>query len=229
MASASIMSTSKAGVSVCIAMLLVSSIFLLMTGSINLSPATYGATGLAPKHRLTGAIHFLGPSRKVSVVLFLLCAPILGFALGWKELKPRMTDMSESIERRERIYEVARQMVNDFGIFGSGPGTYESVSELYRPPTAGFWPTQVHNDWLETRITFGLPGVVLILLSLVTVLLHRTGSGGAFVEIEFVFLSWLALAGCLVHARFDFPFQVHSILFLFLLICAILFTVSRRG
>ena len=39
---------------------------------------------------------------------------------------------------------------------------------------------------------------------------------------------WLALAGCLVHARYDFPFQVHSIVFLFLVLCAILFVLSRR-
>jgi len=36
------------------------------------------------------------------------------------------------------------------------------------------------------------------------------------------------LLGCLVHAGFDFPFQVHSIAFLFVVECAILFTVSRR-
>ena len=41
-------------------------------------------------------------------------------------------------------------------------------------------------------------------------------------------LIWLALAGCLVHARYDFPFQVHSIVFLFLVLCAILFVLTRR-
>ena len=40
---------------------------------------------------------------------------------------------------------------------------------------------------------------------------------------------WLALAGCLIQARFDFPFQVYSILLLFLFHCAILSTLSRRG
>jgi NADH:ubiquinone oxidoreductase subunit 6 (subunit J) len=45
---------------------------------------------------------------------------------------------------------------------------------------------------------------------------------------RFVALTWLTLAGCMMHARFDFPFQVHSILLLFLVLCAILFTRSRR-
>jgi len=52
--------------------------------------------------------------------------------------------------------------------------------------------------------------------------------GGIHGGRRFVILMWLALAGCLVHARFDFPFQVHSILFLFILLCAILVNLSRR-
>jgi hypothetical protein len=228
MAAASIMSASRGGAFVCIGMLLVSATFLLMAGTLNRASAQYDSMSLAAENHPPGALHWLARGRKTSLVLFLLCVPVLGLAPGWKELKPRMTDISESIEQRARIYEVARQMARDFGVFGSGPGTYESVSELYRPPTLGFWPAQVHNDWLETRITFGLPGVILILSSLAVVLLRWTSAGGLFAGTAFVFLSWLALAGCLVHACFDFPFQVHSVVFLFLLICAILFTVSRR-
>jgi O-antigen ligase len=132
------------------------------------------------------------------------------------------------MERRERIYEVAGRMVSDFGIFGSGPGTYESVSELYRPEMPGFWPAQVHNDWLETRITFGLAGSLLIWLALAVVGVSWLRIGGLCPGTEFIFLSGLALAGCLAHARFDFPFQVHSILFLFVVICSVLSAVSCR-
>jgi hypothetical protein len=44
-----------------------------------------------------------------------------------------------------------------------------------------------------------------------------------------VMLAWLGLVECLVHAWFDFPFQIHSILFLFLVICAILFSMGRKS
>jgi hypothetical protein len=40
---------------------------------------------------------------------------------------------------------------------------------------------------------------------------------------------WLALAGCLVHARYDFPFQICSIVWLFLILCAVLANLSRRA
>jgi hypothetical protein len=46
---------------------------------------------------------------------------------------------------------------------------------------------------------------------------------------RFVSLLWLALAGCLVHARYDFHLQIYSILLMFLLICAVLFSVRRRS
>ena len=156
----------------------------------------------------------------------LLLAPVVAAALGWHELKPRKTGLAESWQRRQRIYEVARNMAKEFGVFGSGPGTYANVSALYLPETPGFWPAQVHNDWLETRITFGFPGTVLVISVLAAIGLLWLGGRDPY---EFVFLSGLALAGCLAHARFDFPFQVHSILFLFVVISAIVCVVSSRS
>jgi len=57
----------------------------------------------------------------------------------------------------------------------------------------------------------------------------RGGISGITGAWQFVLLFWMALAGCLVHARFDFPLQIYSILFLFLLLCAILSTLSLRS
>ena len=53
--------------------------------------------------------------------------------------------------------------------------------------------------------------------------------GGIHGGRRFVVLLWLALSGCLIQARFDLPFQIYSIVLLFLLHCAILSTLSRRG
>ena len=119
-------------------------------------------------------------------------------------------------------------MAADYPVFGTGPGTFETVSQLYRPNNDCNWWAQLHNDWLETRITFGWAGSALIALAFATVLARWFARGGICGGRRFVVLMWLALGGCLVHARFDFPFQMHSVLFLFLILCAILFTVSRR-
>jgi O-antigen ligase len=160
--------------------------------------------------------------------LFFSAALGLGFSLGWKALKPRLSQINDGLEGREEMYQIVRRMADDYPIFGTGPGTFESVSELYRPPGNAFWPAQVHNDWLETRITFGAVGSVLIALAFVVVLIRWFTRGGLHGGRRFMILSWLALAGCLAHARFDFPFQIHSILFLFLTFCSILSVLSRR-
>lgn len=206
MAAASLMSASKGGVLICTGMLF-----------IVLSLAAF----IPRPGRLL-------PGQKRGLTFCLLAFPVLGLCLGWKELLPGMSRWDESIERRERIYFAARQMSRDLGVFGSGPGTYESISELYRPASPGFWPAQVHNDWLEMRITFGWPGSVLILAALGLLFGRWFLPGGLPVGPGVVGLSWLSLAGCLTHAAFDFPFQIHSILFLFVVINALLFTASVR-
>ena len=124
--------------------------------------------------------------------------------------------------------EQARQMAADYPVFGTGPGTFEAVFNLYRITTETRWPAQVHNDWLETRITFGWAGSALISLAFATVLVRWFVPGGMHGGRRFVVLTWLALAGCLVHARYDFPFQVYSILFLCLVLCAILSDLTRN-
>jgi hypothetical protein len=63
----------------------------------------------------------------------------------------------------------------------------------------------------------------------VMVLAHWFVPGGIRAGWRFTVLLWLALTGCLAHARFDFPFQVPSILLSFLLLCAVLSVVSRRS
>ena len=69
----------------------------------------------------------------------------------------------------------------------------------------------------------------MILASLLIVFLRWFCDGGIPAHWLFVSMIWLALAGCLLHARFDFPFQIYSTLALFLQLCAILFCLSRRG
>jgi hypothetical protein len=60
------------------------------------------------------------------------------------------------------------------------------------------------------------------------VLLRWFAAGGIRAGRDFSLLMWLGLGGCTVHARFDFPFQVYSITFLFVTVCAILFSFSPR-
>jgi O-antigen ligase len=186
------------------------------------------------------ATHFLLAARRqqqeqksrftMAFLIFFFAGTLaLGSTLGWKALRPRMEQIQEGFEGREEMYAAAKPMAKDYPLFGTGPGTFESVFQLYRISTETYWPAQLHNDWLETRITFGMVGSLLIVAALVSVFLRWFARGGLHSGRRFILMIWLALGGCLAHARFDFPFQIYSLLFLFLVLCAIVFNLSRRG
>jgi len=164
-------------------------------------------------------------------IVFALGATLgLAAYLGWEQLEKRLTQVfSGDLSGRGEIYRNAEQMARDFPMFGTGPGTFPWVYHLYRVDAQAEWAAYAHNDWLETRITFGWVGFVPILVILAIVLFRWFGAGGIPAHWLFVSMLWLALAGCLLHARFDFPFQIYSTLALFLLLCAALFCLSKKA
>jgi len=214
MAACSIISTSRGGALVAVGILILAAVVLTVTN-------LFGRTWRLPDPRArwgTAAI----------LALFFTLAIWLGWYFGWAALEPRLEQIGAGFQNREEMYDAARPMAADYPLFGTGPGTFATVFQLYRISNATYWPTQLHNDWLETRITFGWIGLALLLAALACVVLRWFAPGGIRGGRRFVILAWLALAGCLVHARFDFPFQIHSIVFLFLVICAVLFSLGRR-
>jgi hypothetical protein len=208
MAACPIISTSRGGALVS-AGLLVPSIFFLAAASI--------------------LSHQSRRSTLVLIVVFFVSSIALGWFFGWDTLEPRMEQIGEGYKDREDMYESARPMAADYPVFGVGPGTFATVFKLYRISNSTYWPEQLHNDWLETRITFGWVGLALLLAALMCVVFRWFAPGGIRTSKWFLLLAWLGPAGCLVHALFDFPFQIYSILFLFLVICAALFSLTRKS
>lgn len=159
-----------------------------------------------------------------------LFAVILGFSafLGLKELVPRFqTIFTDQMSLRTEIYANAVPIAREFPVFGTGAGTFGSVYQLYRITPTQDWAAYVHDDWLETRISFGWVGFSMILLMLGLVLARWFAGGGIPCRWEFPAMIWVALGGGFLHAKFDFPLQIYSILFLFLLLCVMLFCLSR--
>ena len=214
MAACPVISTSRGGALIAVGIVILAAFFLLATH--------YLLAAHRQQNRRTRTITL------ACLLLFFTTALTLGFALGWKTLRPRMARINEGFATREQMYDLARPMAADYPLFGTGPGTFESVFQLYRVSTGTYWPAQLHNDWLETRITFGWLGSGLIAVAFVAVWVRWFARSGIHGGRRFIILAWLALAGCLAHARFDFPFQIHSIVFLFLVLCAVLSNLTRR-
>ena len=215
MAACPIISSSRGGALVSAGILVVAVIYLAATNLFSFTSRAKVARGRA---RTTWLL-----------ALFFAAVLGLGWYFGWALLEPRMEQIGEGFSGREEMFAAARPMAGDYPWFGTGPGTFATVFQLYRISNATYWPEQLHNDWLETRITFGWAGLGLVLAALGCIALRRLAPGRIRAGRRFVVLAWLGLAGCLVHARFDFPFQIHSLIFLFLIICAILFTASGRS
>ena len=207
MAVGPLMCTSRAGALVAAGMLL--SFALIFLG------AEFGAVLRAEKNLLHAGKYFL------LTLVFLAAVIGVGLYFGWEKLSPRMDDLGGGLTLREAMYADAKPMAADYPLFGTGPGTFATVFQLYRISYETYWPEQLHNDWLETLITFGWTGFILAMAAFGCVVVT-----GWFAPRRIFIAAGLALAGCLVHARFDFPLQIHSVLLLFLLICAVLMTLG---
>jgi len=172
-------------------------------------------------------------NRKTKTGIVVAVALVLGLSawVGWDALGPRFEkgELETGWAIRNNMYDTARPMADDCPLFGTGPGTFEPLFQLYRPALEEYWPAQLHNDWLETLITFGGLGSTLIALAFFIVLSHWFVARGIHGRTNLVLLFWTALAGCLFYARYDFPFQIYSIIFLFLVLCAALFTLSHES
>ena len=210
MAACPVISTSRAGALTAAGMLALAAVFFLGTEIRRFRQRGGGAA--RPARNL------------IPTILFLATTLGLGWYFGWSKLAPRLEQFSEGLASREQIYADARPMAADYPVFGTGPGTFGTVFQLYRISNATYWPEQLHNDWLETRITFGWTGFLLALAALGCV-----AAAGSRAPRRFALMAGLALAGCLVQARYDFPLQIHSVLFLFLLISAMLLALGAMA
>lgn len=165
---------------------------------------------------------------RVGLAVAFLSALTLGWTLAGSFLMRRFTNtlVDESASGRTHIWSIARRMCADFPLWGSGAETFLTLNGLYRTGAEGKWHGYVHDDWLETRLTFGWIGFALILALLVVALLSRWTSGALPIVRPFTLLLGVGLLGMLAHARIDFPFQIPSLHLLFLFALALFSTLG---
>ena len=167
---------------------------------------------------------------KAAVLACFIAILGLGGWLGGKNLWDRFTreDLG-SMSGRKLIYEDAGKMAKDFAVLGSGAETFAPLYYFYRSKNPS-WDAYVHDDYLETRITFGWVGFGIILSIFFGILSVPFLGTGVAAPPEFIVLLGLAMAGILLHAKGDLPFQVYSIHFEFAMLCALLTCLKwQRG
>ena len=84
-----------------------------------------------------------------------------------------------SVKMRFIYYEAAKEMVQERPLFGAGFETYRILYSKYRSakdPSPQIIPTMVHNTYIERAVSNGIPGLLLYLIFIGTILIHLTKS-----------------------------------------------------
>jgi len=148
--------------------------------------------------------------------------------LGWDNLMLRFeTLLVDNLSGRPPIYENAHRMAQDFPWLGAGPDSFAALYQFYRVSYKQEWAAYAHNDWLEFLITHGRIGFSLMILLLISVPLKWLANSRPVTHWLLPAAMLAGMGGCLLHARYDFPFQVPSIVLLFIIICAALSAIGR--
>lgn len=206
MAACPILATSRGGVLIMMG---------LLGGALLILALSQGRTGR------TGRI--------VAATLFLITLGG-GWFLGGEELQKRfLTVFEDKMSNRLAIYEVAHRMADEAGLWGLGAESYTGLNGLYRTRPEDTWEGFVHDDWLEARINVGWAGVGLVGALLLMLPAHWSTGRGIRAPREFTGLLALSLLGILVHAKFDLPFQITSLVVMFLLLSAVGLTSAPRA
>ncbi len=172
-----------------------------------------------------------GVSRRLRLALgtTLVVALALGWLLGGEAQKKRFTTIfDDQMSGRTEIYRTAHHMAREFGLLGSGAESFTGLNYLYREKLEERWQGYAHDDWLETYVTLGGVGLALAILLLLALTVGSLTSAGVRVPPFFPLTVGLGMAGILIHAKLDFPFQVESLRFTFLVMAALLLASPCR-
>ena len=78
-----------------------------------------------------------------------------------------------NLQQRILVWRHTIQMISDYPLLGSGPGTYATIFTQYQPPGIGGRYYMAHNDYLHFISETGLP--VLVIIGWLTIVVYRFG------------------------------------------------------
>ena len=156
---------------------------------------------------------------RFSVSMALFVGLGTAYHLGWEKIEPRLVDLMGGLKGRSVISEVAIKMINQYPVFGSGPGSFEAVVQFELGSSFTAWESWVHNDYLEFYLTFGKAGCAILIGMILIITLQIIVNFWDGTNRNLQWFCLVAVLGVAIHAIMDFPLQVYSILILLMIIC----------
>ena len=118
-------------------------------------------------------------------------------------------------------------MIDDYGKFGSGPGSFEAITQFEVGGILSQWQSWAHNDYLEFYLTFGKVGGSLMCCILFLLTVRATLILFFKQQKAVTWFGLMSLLGVGIHAGVDFPLQTLSILIPVCILSTIL-TASQK-
>ena len=161
---------------------------------------------------------------------------IVGSWFGVEKLAQRIEQTTvEDVQAREEPAAYSTQLVRDYPIFGSGPGTFYITFPKYRPPTVVNFYDHAHNDYAEFASESGILGIAIlgafVVASLAAALLAQWRRRDPLMR-GMAFGCVMGTTSLLIHSWTDFNLQIPANAALFMVTLAlgwIALFLDRRG
>ncbi|MDA7511390.1 O-antigen ligase family protein, partial [Verrucomicrobia bacterium] len=177
-------------------------------------------------------------SKLASIGLGVLVIVVLiggGISLGADRTVSRLRDTiwGENVETRSLhrldTYKTTLLFARDHWLWGTGPGSFTGMYYVTRGlrdwkvdnTEMSVWDAWVHSDPLEILATFGVVGATLHVIQAGLICgLFFYGRNGASCPVDRTVI-YACLGGFILHSCVDFPFQIYSLQFMFVVVVAI--------
>ena len=146
------------------------------------------------------------------------------FLLARAQALERLSANDKTDELRLQIWGPIVEMAGKYFPLGSGAGSFVEIYQIGEPNNLlGInYINHAHNDWLETYLTMGLPGLLLLGVSIgafLVVAWRHTRSAGRNRQTAFGRLGAIVIFLLAAASIFDYPLRIPSLACVFVIAC----------
>jgi O-antigen ligase len=164
------------------------------------------------------------------VSLIVIDLYIVGTWFGFEQVVERMEHSSVDIEKRGDIGKSVMIAIPEFGLSGSGLGTFKTVFPNYKDSGIQVSYLYAHNDYLQFILEGGLAVLLLFAILVMTIftayMAMRVRKDPLYRGIGFA--SLMGVIAILIHSAVDFNLQIPANAMMFVLLLALAW-IGRYG